>query len=122
VDALISQIHRLPEGLMASLTWDRGTELAHHARLTLATDVAVGHQGLPSPEPLRRPVEPTRLSVAPSHTTANQARRLQRRYPDRKVNSIGASPLYRQACNYRRCGHFQTSQHRQCILKDFKPS
>jgi len=41
VDALISQIHRLPEGLMASLTWDRGTELAHHARLTVATDVAV---------------------------------------------------------------------------------
>jgi len=41
VDALISQIQRLPEGLMASLTWDRGTELAHHARLTVATDVAV---------------------------------------------------------------------------------
>ena len=41
VDALISQIHRLPEGLMSSLTWDRGTELAHHARLTVATDVTV---------------------------------------------------------------------------------
>ena len=41
VDALISRIHRLPEGLMASLTWNRGTELAHHARLTVATDVAV---------------------------------------------------------------------------------
>jgi len=41
VDALISQIQRLPDGLMASLTWDRGTELAHHARLTVATDVAV---------------------------------------------------------------------------------
>ena len=41
VDALISQIQRLPDGLMASLTWDRGTELAHHAHLTVATDVAV---------------------------------------------------------------------------------
>ena len=41
VDALVGQIRRLPDGLMASLTWDRGTELAHHARLTVATDVAV---------------------------------------------------------------------------------
>lgn len=41
VDALIGQVQRLPDGLMWSLTWDRGTELAHHARLTVATDVAV---------------------------------------------------------------------------------
>ena len=41
VDALIGQVQRLPDGLMSSLTWDRGTELAHHARLTVATDVAV---------------------------------------------------------------------------------
>ena len=26
---------------MASLTWDRGMELAHHRRFTIATDVAV---------------------------------------------------------------------------------
>ena len=41
VDALVGQVRRLPDGLMASLTWDRGTELAQHARLTVATDVAV---------------------------------------------------------------------------------
>lgn len=41
VDALVRQVRRLPEGLMASLTWDRGTELAYHRRFTLATDVAV---------------------------------------------------------------------------------
>jgi len=34
VDALVGQIRRLPDELMASLTWDRGTGMAHHARLT----------------------------------------------------------------------------------------
>lgn len=41
VEALVRQVGRLPQGLMASLTWDRGTELAFHRRLTLATEVAV---------------------------------------------------------------------------------
>lgn len=41
VASLVRQVRRLPEGLMASLTWDRGTELAYHPRFTLATDVAV---------------------------------------------------------------------------------
>lgn len=41
VSALIRQVQQLPEGLMASLTWDRGTELAQHKRFTVATDVAV---------------------------------------------------------------------------------
>mgnify|MGYP001338144454 CR=1 FL=1 len=31
----------VPDGLMSSLTWDRGTELAHHKRFTVATDVNV---------------------------------------------------------------------------------
>ena len=31
----------LPAGLMSSLTWDRGTELADHKRFTVATDVTV---------------------------------------------------------------------------------
>jgi IS30 family transposase len=31
----------LPAGLMSSLTWDRGTELANHKRFTVATDVTV---------------------------------------------------------------------------------
>ncbi|MBB3771667.1 IS30 family transposase [Angulomicrobium tetraedrale] len=41
VDALVRRVRRLSEGLMASLTWDRGTERAYHRRFTLATDVAV---------------------------------------------------------------------------------
>ena len=41
VNALIRRARRLPAGLMASLTWDRGGELAQHQRFTVATDVAV---------------------------------------------------------------------------------
>jgi IS30 family transposase len=41
VDALIDAAHQLPDGLMASLTWDRGSELAQHRRFSVATDVAV---------------------------------------------------------------------------------
>ncbi len=39
--ALIREVKRLPGGLMATLTWDRGSEMAQHARFTVATDVAV---------------------------------------------------------------------------------
>ncbi len=39
--ALTSQIRLLPQQLRASLTWDRGTEMAEHARFTVATDVQV---------------------------------------------------------------------------------
>jgi hypothetical protein len=41
VSALIRQVQYLPEGMMSSLTWDRGTELAMHKRFTLATDTDV---------------------------------------------------------------------------------
>lgn len=41
VNALIREVQRLPDGLMASLTWDRGLEMAQHHRFTVATDVAV---------------------------------------------------------------------------------
>jgi IS30 family transposase len=41
VSALVSQVKHLPAGLMCSLTWDRGTELADHKRFTVATDAAV---------------------------------------------------------------------------------
>lgn len=41
VDALVRQVQVLPQGMMASLTWDRGMELAHHKRFTVATEVAV---------------------------------------------------------------------------------
>ena len=39
--ALIREVQRLPGGLMATLTWDRGHEMAHHQQFTVATDVAV---------------------------------------------------------------------------------
>jgi IS30 family transposase len=41
VTALVRQVKRLPDGLMSSLTWDRGTERAQHKRFTVATDVNV---------------------------------------------------------------------------------
>jgi len=39
--ALARRIRTLPKGLTASLTWDRGSEMAQHAAFTLATKVAV---------------------------------------------------------------------------------
>jgi IS30 family transposase len=39
--ALARRIRRLPHGLMRSLTWDRGGELAAHRALTIATNVRV---------------------------------------------------------------------------------
>lgn len=40
-EALSRQIRRLPQQLRRSLTWDRGLEMAEHARFTVATDVKV---------------------------------------------------------------------------------
>jgi hypothetical protein len=41
VAALGKQIRRLPSTMMATLTWDRGPEMAAHKKFTVATDVAV---------------------------------------------------------------------------------
>lgn len=41
VSALIKQTKHLPRELYQSLTWDRGTELADHKRLRVATDIDV---------------------------------------------------------------------------------
>ena len=41
ITALIREVQQLPDGVMASLTWDRGQDMAHHHRFTVATDVAV---------------------------------------------------------------------------------
>ena len=41
MNALVRQVKSLPAGLMSTLTWDRGTELADHKRFTVATDVEV---------------------------------------------------------------------------------
>lgn len=39
--ALIRRVRHLPAGLMQSLTWDRGMEMAAHRQFTIATDVQV---------------------------------------------------------------------------------
>ena len=41
VDALVRRVSQLPAGLMASLTWDRGLEMAAHKRFSIDTNVAV---------------------------------------------------------------------------------
>ena len=41
VDALARQVQALPDHLMRTLTWDRGSELTQHARFTMATNVQV---------------------------------------------------------------------------------
>jgi IS30 family transposase len=41
VDALTAQIRTLPTQLRRTLTWDRGLELAEHARFSIATDMPV---------------------------------------------------------------------------------
>lgn len=41
VGALIKAVRKLPTALRKSLTWDRGSELADHAKFTVATDVKV---------------------------------------------------------------------------------
>jgi IS30 family transposase len=41
IKALIKHAYKLPKELYKSLTWDRGSEIADHARFTLATDINV---------------------------------------------------------------------------------
>lgn len=41
VEALGEQIRRLPKTVVATLTWDRGPEMAAHKKFTVATDVSV---------------------------------------------------------------------------------
>ena len=41
VQALTQHVRRLPDGLMATLTWDRGLELAAHRTVSIATGVQV---------------------------------------------------------------------------------
>jgi IS30 family transposase len=41
VAAMSDQIRRLPRTMMATLTWDRGMEMAAHKQFTVSTDVAV---------------------------------------------------------------------------------
>jgi len=41
INALVKHAQQLPKELYASLTWDRGKEMADHQRFTLATDIKV---------------------------------------------------------------------------------
>jgi len=40
-DVLIDRVNDLPRHLRGSLTWDQGTEMANHAKVTIATDLPV---------------------------------------------------------------------------------
>ena len=40
-EAMITALRRLPEQLRKTVTWDQGIEMAHHAQITLATDVKI---------------------------------------------------------------------------------
>lgn len=39
VSALIREVEALPEGVMQTLTWDRGGEMAQHKQFTVYTDI-----------------------------------------------------------------------------------
>lgn len=41
VSALTTHVRQLPEGLMRTLTWDRGSEMSLHRKFSIATDVQV---------------------------------------------------------------------------------
>jgi IS30 family transposase len=41
INGLVREVKKLPDGLMESLTWDRGGEMAQHKRFTVHTDVAM---------------------------------------------------------------------------------
>lgn len=41
VSALTQHVQQLPKGLMRTLTWDRGSEMAQHRKFSIATDVQV---------------------------------------------------------------------------------
>lgn len=41
VDTLIERVKGLPELMSGSITWDQGSEMAEHAKLTVATDIPV---------------------------------------------------------------------------------
>ena len=41
VGALKRHIQSMPEGVMRTLTWDGGTEMAQHKQITLATNVDI---------------------------------------------------------------------------------
>jgi transposase, IS30 family len=40
-EAVIGSVQGMPAGLLRSITWDQGVEMAQHAALTLATDIPV---------------------------------------------------------------------------------
>ncbi|WP_410630044.1 IS30 family transposase [Amycolatopsis sp. cmx-4-83] len=40
-EAMITTIRRLPDELCRSLAWDQGAEMAQHARITMATEMAI---------------------------------------------------------------------------------
>jgi hypothetical protein len=74
VNGLLRDVQHLPVGLMTSLTWDRGLDMAQHARVTVAADVEV---------PFYDPQSPWQRShVTPAPQNQGES----------GVHEIGASP------------------------------
>ena len=40
-DAIVAKVAQLPDALRRTLTWDRGTEMAHHAQIATAADIDI---------------------------------------------------------------------------------
>ena len=63
INALVKHAHQLPKELYASLTWDRGKEMADHQRFTLSNR----YQGV-----LLRPAEPLATWLEREHQWLTQ--------------------------------------------------
>ena len=99
VRALSRAVRALPAGLMASLTWDRGGELAAHRTFTVATDV----QSTSATRRVRGSAAPTRT---PTDSCASISRAAPTSRPTRKRSAM-PSP---SASIHVRARHWATSR------------
>jgi IS30 family transposase len=102
VDRLAAHVQTLPEQLRRSLTWDRGLELADHARFSVDTGVAVYFCDPRSPWQ-RGTNENTNGPAAPVLPQTSQHRPLQPRgsRPHRRASQRTASTNTRRAVTIR---------------------
>ena len=86
VRALSRAVRALPAGLMASLTWDRGGELAAHRTFTVATDVHVtSDPQSPRAAPTRTPTDSC-ASISRAAPTSRPTRRISMPSPSASIH------------------------------------